>query len=127
MFLVSMPEVRSYILTMAGQYPSLHLIIARHYVEEPNLREVLQVYEWLKTVTYDGEYEFESIELIGRIRTCGGVFGQFFRYKKVYCNGRLKTESQFPFQDPFWLNQAYMHSGTRKTRSYACKDFIPLK
>ena len=58
----------------------MHLIVARHLVEEPNLTTILRVFEWLKTVTYDGEYEFNTIELIGRIRTCGGVFGQFLRY-----------------------------------------------
>ena len=65
--------------TATGQFKFIHLILARHYVEEDHLTGILRVLEWMKKATYDGDYQFESIELIGRIKVCGGIFGQFGR------------------------------------------------
>ena len=65
-------------------YPEIHLIIARHFVEDDRANPpILDLLTWVNDVTEGGKMEFTSIGLVGAIGTCGSFFGQLLKFGQM--------------------------------------------
>ena len=66
------------------RYPEVHLIIARHFVEDDRANPtIFDLLTWVDDVTEGGQMEFASIGLVGAIGTCGSLFGRLLKFGRM--------------------------------------------
>ena len=78
--IVSETDCKTAISMALLHYEEVHLILCRSLVEKASSDSVYFLRRWLEELTADGVMPFKTIEMVGRMASCGCGFSSLTRY-----------------------------------------------